>query len=158
MQRLFLAFLALGLAAPPAAALDLTGTWQATKELRCKLRTPNAIFSEPEANLATLEITQTGETLYILVNEGGGAYENKYQGLSLTHPKKSEKGYATASACSIGGKYFAGTFFVRKARADAERGKLWVSYYGTNFSTVAECKGRYERVSSADPMVPATCP
>jgi hypothetical protein len=147
------------LAATHAAALDLTGTWESAKGLRCKIRSSaDSGFSEGDGNLSTLLITQAGENLYVLVNPGDGAYENQFKGIALTHPSKPEKGYAVASPCAIDGKYYAGTLFLPKAAADAERGKLSVVFHGTRFSTVAECKGVYERASAADPGVPAACP
>jgi hypothetical protein len=147
------------LAAAPAVALDLTGTWESAKGLRCKLRSnADPGFTQSESNLSTLLVTQVGEVLYVLVNPGDGAYETKFKGVALTHPSKAEKGYAVASPCSIDGKYYAGTLFVPKAAADAEKGKLSLVFHGTRFETVAECKGSYERSSAADPGVPATCP
>jgi hypothetical protein len=159
LQRRLLLFSAIAVVAAPGAALDLTGTWESAKGLRCKIRSSaNSGFSEGDGNLSTLQITQVGEDLYILVNPGDGAYENKFKGISLTHPVKSEKGYAVVSPCTIDGKHYAGTLFVPRAKADTERGMLSVVFHGTRFSTVAECKGRYERTSAVDPMVTATCP
>jgi hypothetical protein len=147
------------LLAAPAAALDLTGTWEITKPLRCKIRSDaNASFSETDGNLGTLYVTQVGDVLYVEVHPGSSGYENKFKGISLTHPKRAERGYAVASPCNVDGVYYAGTLLIPKASADPEQGKLSLVYHGTRFSTVAECKGRYERTSAVDPAVTQTCP
>jgi hypothetical protein len=160
MHRAILAFLGAALLTGPAAAIDLTGTWVAEKGLKCRIRSnANAGFKESDGNIATLAITQVGDEMFVLVNEGDAGYEQKFRGPSLTHPGNPEKGYAVATACTVDGKYYAGTLLVRKSAADAEKGKLSVVYYGTRFSgTVAECKGTYERTSDVDPAVTATCP
>lgn len=148
-----------GLLGAPAAALDLTGTWELTRPLRCKIRSnADAGFSETDGNLGTLLVTQVGDVLYVEVNPGSSGYENKFKGISLTHPGKPEKGYAVASPCTIDGVYYAGTLLIPKATANAEQGKLSIVYHGTRFTTVAECKGRYERTSAVDPAVTQTCP
>jgi hypothetical protein len=159
LSRLSLLAAALVALAPPAGALDLTGTWELTRPMRCKIRSEaNQGFSESDGNLGTLLVTQVGDVLWISVNPGSSGYENKFRGISLTHPGNPEKGYAVASTCTLDGVYYAGTLFVPKAGADAEKGKLSVLYRGTRFSTVAECKGSYERTSAVDPGVTQTCP
>lgn len=155
----FALLLLASLAAAPARGLDLTGTWEAPKGLRCKIRSDaNSGFTEADGNLSVLEITQVGDDLYVRVNPGDGAYENKFRGVAATHPKDASRGYAVASACTIAGKYYAGSLFVPKARADAGDGSLSLVFHGSRFSTVAECKGKYVRASAADPNLTQTCP
>jgi hypothetical protein len=157
--RLLLMAAALVALATPASALDLTGTWELTRPMRCKVRSnANPGFPEFDGNLGTLLVTQVGGVLWIEVNPGSSGYENKFKGISLTHPGNAEKGYAVASTCTLDGVYYAGTLFVPKASADAEKGKLSVFYRGIRFTTVAECKGTYERTSAVDPVVTQTCP
>lgn len=147
------------LASSPAAALNLTGTWEAPKGVRCKIRSSaNTGFTEADSNLVALEITHFGDELYVRINQGGGAYENKFVGIAPTSPQDPAKGYAVVSACTLAGKYYAGSFFVAKARADAGGGSLSLVFHGVRFSTVAECKGKFVRTSSADPVVPGGCP
>jgi hypothetical protein len=143
----------------PSAAIDLTGTWVAPKGLRCKIRSgSNPGFKESDGNVSTLLVTHTGEDLYVSVNPGGGAYENKFRGSAFTHPSRVSKGYGVATACTVEGKYYAGSLLVPKAQADADAGKLTVVFHGRRFSTMAECRGSYERTSAVDPTVVQSCP
>ena len=147
------------LASAPAAALTLTGTWEAPKGVRCKIRSSaNTGFTEADSNLGVLEITHFGDELYVRINPGGGAYENKFVGIAPTSPKDPAKGYAAVSACTIAGKYYAGSLFVAKARADGGAGSLSLVFHGIRFNSVAECKGKFVRTSVADPVVPGGCP
>jgi hypothetical protein len=147
------------LVAGPAAAIDLTGTWQLkTETLKCRISGPVQIFTEHDANWAELAIRDEGDELWIAVHPGGDGYENKYFGLVFTHPKSDAKGYGVATACTLPGKYYAGTIRIPKAKADAEGGTLTFEYTGTRFTTIATCKGQFERTSAAAPAITLTCP
>jgi hypothetical protein len=151
--------LALALAAP-ASAIDLTGTWSAVGEsIRCKVQSGNDTgFPQADVNLLELSIVHAGDDLWIQVNEGGAEYENKYLGVAFTSPQAETKGYGVATACTVPGKWYAGTMHVVKAKADAGSGKLTLRYTGTRLGALATCTGRYERSSAAAPAVALTCP
>jgi hypothetical protein len=157
--RPLLFVLAAGLLAAPAGSLDLTGTWSAPKGVRCKVRSgADAGFKETDTHLSELLVSHVGSSLYVWMSPGDGAYENKFKGYAFTHPKQSSKGYGAASACSVDGKYYAGSLFIPNAQADADKGKLSLVFHGTRLSFMAECKGRFERTSAVDPLVPQSCP
>jgi hypothetical protein len=157
--KLALAFAIAALAAP-ASAIDLTGTWEARGgTIRCKVQSANSTgFPQVDPNLVILEIVQDGDVLWIEREANDAGYENKYLGVVFTSPKSETKGYGVATACTIPGKYYAGTIQVVKAKADAGSGALTLRYTGTRLGTAATCSGRFERTSAAQPAITLTCP
>ena len=146
--------------AAPAAAIDLTGTWYPDGDvLRCKIRSAaNAGFLEKDGNLSPIRVRQVADDLWIEINPGSAGYENKFFGVAFAHPQSDAKGYAVVTACTLPGKFYAGSMLISKAKTDGELGSFVLEYTGTRLGTIATCKGRYTRASADDPGITLTCP
>jgi hypothetical protein len=161
MPRVVWLLVSLFLLAPPAQALDLTGTWVSKKDgdMKCRYYSGGKWKRSVDGNLGTLYVRQVGATLYAEIVVGGSAvYNNKFQGLVRDAASGSERGVASATACEIVGENYHGAFWIPKASADASRGMMSVEFLGTNLSVVLHCKAKFERTSAADPGIAGTCP
>jgi hypothetical protein len=161
-----LAFLTAALlAAAPAAALDLTGTWQADDTfagmpaVRCRYWNGARWERSVDGNLGRLYVSQIGQDLYVENGEPSDpVYSNKWTGWVVGHDSDPARGVAAATSCGVAGEAYRGAIFVKKARADSFGGTLVLELRGTSAGNVVQCKGRFTRSTGLDPGLSSACP
>jgi hypothetical protein len=150
--------LAAALVAQPAAAFDLTGTWEGKQTCSGSSAGEKFSFSIP----STLLITQTGTALNIhVVSESG---TDVYQGFGVDSVANPLNGDAYFVHCGTSDVPETGDDFDESGRATVKTKEETVggAFKGTSafFNAapeVASCRWSYKRTDAADPDV-AGCP
>jgi len=153
--------MALGVAlalAAPAGAFDLTGTW--TGKQTCGDFDGVATKFIPEGT-ATIQITQTGTAIVILVNN-----EDYYNGVGIDGTAKPETGRAyfvhcgtsdVPGAAGVGGFDETGSASVKTSESRGTGSFKGGSTFFSNEGRTGVCKWSYKRTSSTDPLLVSPC-
>jgi hypothetical protein len=155
MRRLLPVFLvALAAYAAPAAAIDLTGTWQDTKHSACtglNAAGEKVALGSRSFSFYDLPITQTGDNLSLNV----GAYIWFFDG-RVYQETGGTKGQGVLQKCPGGVPNALVTFRILKAQtsepnAKGVSGKMTTLYiYASDLETYS-CTVTWQRVSMVDP-------
>jgi len=150
MTRLALLFSLLALGASPAAALDLTGTWEGT--FKCSVFDGfKDKFKEPGE---ILRITQVGDDLNI---EWLGTADQS--GVAIADLKSPDtKGAAALSDCETHADLATGysEIAVLKAKVNRSKGKgklKGTSIWSEEGAVIGDCKWKFKLVDPSDPGV-----
>jgi hypothetical protein len=157
MRPLLPIALAAACLAQPAAAFDLTGTWEGKQTCKGLSAGEKFSFSIP----STLLITQTDTTFNIHVVSDSGT--DVYQGVGVDGTVNPVNGEAYFVHCGTTDVPETGDDFDESGRAVVKTNETGSgSFKGTSafFNSapeVASCKWSYKRVETTDPVV-AACP
>jgi hypothetical protein len=155
---------ALLVAAAPAAAFDLTGTWEGGATCTSFFEGAKVKFKDAP----TIQITQIGDAIGLRADYGGGDVDF-YTGIAHPDAKKpEEKGELALIACgtdSVAGN--PGTFdevgrFAAKTKVDkvkaTVKGLSFFSDPGAESPEAGTCKWKLTRVDTADAGIATECP
>lgn len=164
MRQLATTAAALLALAAPAAAFDLTGTWQGSSTCTSLFEGEKQKFTDAPA----IQITQVGDAIGLRADYGAGDVDF-YAGIAHPDAKKpDEKGEIALVACgtdSVAGN--AGTFDeVGRFSASTKVGKVKATVKGLSFFSdpgtaspeAGTCKWKLTRTDALDAAIPTTCP